>query len=155
MLPKDKKAVSLMMSYVLLIVIVLALGALTFSWIKTKIPTEEEKCPADLSLIIWDYNCSSQVLELTVQNKGLFDIDGYYIRGESNERIVELEATDNPGQEGRVRFLNGKLESGEKSVQFFDYSKYGNLSKIEIQPFIIRNKKLILCSDISRQEVSC
>jgi len=56
---KNKKAVSLMLSYVLLIVIAISVAIGVYAWLKFVAEGTEglEKCPADVSLIIQNYEC--------------------------------------------------------------------------------------------------
>jgi len=145
----NKKAVSEMVAYVLLIVIVMAIGSLVYAWVVFQMPKDSAKCPDDLSLIIKDYNCSAKVLDLEVQNKGLFDIFGYYIRAANQSdrgRIIMLGEIGIIGEPGRIKF-NPKLSSGESIVNRFDYKKYGNLTSIEIEPYLLKDKQIVMCKE--------
>jgi len=154
----NKKAVSVMLSYVLLIVIVISLGALVYKYVLSNLPQDTEACPNDLSVIIRDYNCTAGILELDVQNKGLFDVDGYYIRASNEtgrENIIMLNKIGGIGEKGRVKWLD-KLGPGEENKDFFQYSEYGNLTSLEIEPFIIKDKKLVLCPEsLVKQDIGC
>lgn len=85
---RTKKGVSLLISYVLLIVIAITMAAILYAWLQTYIPKDKTECPEDVSLIIRDYNCGESIdgveadgyFTISFQNKGFHDIDGGYIR---------------------------------------------------------------------------
>jgi len=153
---RDARGVSEMVAYVLLIVIVLAVGAMVYSWIIFNLPKDTKSCPDDLSLIIKDYTCNNSVLNLVVQNKGLFDISGFYIRANNESarlRTIMLKEVGSRDEDGRVKFLS-KLESGKEYKSLFEYS--GNITSLEVEPFIISDKKIVLCDkSIATQDLSC
>ena len=86
--PKDKKAVSLIISYVLLISIGLAISGLVYGWLRFYVDVSEpEGCPEGVSLMIMDHSYEQTApsggnvsLNLTIENRGRFDIDGLVIR---------------------------------------------------------------------------
>ena len=85
---KNKKAVSLMISYVLLIVIGMSLAIIVYEYIIIVVIIEPTPtCPETLSLIIQEYSCNAGAKKITIEvkNKGLFNISGYEIRG-TNDR---------------------------------------------------------------------
>ena len=79
---KNKRAVSPMIAYVLLIVIGISVAFLVYQWLKLQIPAQSEKCSEDVRIIIKSYECNqaNKKISLIFQNKGLFNIDGVYVR---------------------------------------------------------------------------
>ena len=86
--PKNKKAVSLIVSYVLLISIGLAISGLVYGWLRFYVDiSEPEACPDGVSLMIMNHSYNQTLalggnvsLNLTIENRGRFDIDGLVIR---------------------------------------------------------------------------
>jgi len=55
---KNKRAVSPMIAYVLLIVIGISVAFLVYQWLKLQIPAQSEKCSEDVRIIIKSYECN-------------------------------------------------------------------------------------------------
>jgi hypothetical protein len=157
---RNSKAVSEMLSYVLLVIVALGIGALVFSWIIYNLPKETEKCPEGISIIVKNQSCYNNIITLELENKGLFDIYGYFIRAsnESGRISIQLEAIKEGEitvEPGRVKFSSTRrLEPGSTIINRFDYSLYRNITNIEIQPFVISGKKVLACQTIS-QKMEC
>lgn len=156
---KNKKALSEIVSYTLLIVVVLTIASLVYYFLKIHVPKEKDECPEELSLIIKDYTCSLTRISITLQNKGLFSINGSYIRGRCGKDaapIRELYTTPLP---------NTLLPGEEKIIGGIQYNTntigcYTNLNEIEVEPFIIKAGKTanehILCENaVIKQTVVC
>ena len=85
----NKKAVSLMISYVLLIVIGLGIAGMVYGWVKFRATVPEQiGCPENTALIIKRYSCENNIINVTFQNKGLFSLDGFYIRASTKENVT-------------------------------------------------------------------
>ncbi|MBM3247762.1 hypothetical protein FJZ17_04470, partial [Candidatus Pacearchaeota archaeon] len=55
---QNKKALSEMVSYILLVVIALGLAAGVFAWLRSQLPAEnEQKCSEDVAITILSYSC--------------------------------------------------------------------------------------------------
>jgi hypothetical protein len=83
----NKKGVSIMIGYVLLISIAVIMGGVMYVWMKSYVPSGEEiECQEGTSLIIKDYSysCSTKELNLTLFNNGRFNLGGYYIYASNN-----------------------------------------------------------------------
>ena len=72
----NKKAISIIIGYVLLVVIAISLSLLVYAWLKNYLPKDVEKCPDSVSLTISNYNCDIEEnkITLTLRNKGFFNI---------------------------------------------------------------------------------
>lgn len=171
----NKKALSEIVSYVLLIVVAMSLSIVVFAFLSNLVPEEKVSCNEGLSLIIRDFECRSggEVL-IEFQNKGNFKIDGIYIRGAdgtTDAAVNLLSATTrgglypiNPITEQRKGFLYFGRENFPLALapnrnypQTFDYGEYGALTKIQVQPFINDDEgNLIICEEKTiTQEISC
>ena len=154
---KSKRALSEIVSYVLLIVIALALAAAVYSWMRYYLPSQEEsKCPDDVALTIKDYACSQGLLNLTLKNSGFFNVDGFYVRA-SNATVDKLPTIllnstspeyNVPGIPGRCNLQISPFNVSSTREFSFDYSSFNALTKVQIQPYIIENNHLYLCKNI-------
>jgi len=163
-LVKNKKALSEVVSYVLLIVIAVSLSVGVYAWLKVYVPKNTVECEQGASVIIKDFSCDTEANKLTItfQNKGLFDIDGIYIKiaNTSKGNTVYLPEPQpsafGPTQSGFFYFgLNG-LTPGTSANQTFDYKKFNAVEKVQIQSFVLRDNKIVLCEhDIKTQEINC
>ena len=150
---KNKKGVSTMVAYVMLISITIALAAILYPWLKSQvIPGEELKCDDGISLIIreYNYNCTTNTLNLTLQNKGLFTADGF---------IVRVSNQDNA--EFGIYILNKSFEeikvAETKNYQWqIDTAEIiSKLTFVEVQALQIIDQKEVLCSSVDEQVLSC
>ena len=161
MIQSKKRAVSLMVSYVLLVVISLSLAVGVYAWLKWIAPPlgGPEKCPEDISLIIEEYSCNYKKITLSVKNNGLFNLDGFIARGTNEEDgspNINLEGMQSgiPEEEkGRYDFLESLEPNGIESAEF-SYSEINELRKIQIIPFRIQKDEkersvFVLCSESS------
>jgi len=154
---KNKRAVSLMVSYVLLIVISLGLASGVYSFLKFRasIPTDEG-CPGDAVLRIRNYACATneKILTLEIENKGLFNISGFFIRASNATdfpTIIPLQTTDDISEVGEETkgsyYFKAPLAPNAKQSMNFSYIGAIPLKKIEIQPFIVK-ERLQSCENI-------
>lgn len=167
---KNKKAISLMLSYVLLVVIAISLSVGVYSWLKFVVKGQEsiEKCPEGASLIIQDYKLlENKKIELTVKNKGLFNISGYYIKGTDNKsqeawfNLKDVIASSISGAVEGTYLFSKPFSPGDENTHTFSYEGLDKLEKIEIEPFRIQEKKsglkkksIVLCEQaIVSQEI--
>jgi len=160
-LNKNKKAVSDMVSYVLLIVIALSLAVGVYSFMKFYIPKDKETCSEDVSLYIEDYKCyldtnpnPRKIIELTIKNKGLFNITGFVIKGSENYTdlpIIMMKTVDFGSEEvtpGRYDFAE-HLKAGRTITTKFDYTNQTKIERINIQPFAVSSTtRTLLCERI-------
>src|SRR3989344_2264370 len=81
----QRRGVSNIIGYILLVAIVIALSVLVYGWLKTYIPKESIECRDGTSVSInaYVYDCSNKVLNITLKNSGRFDIAGFYIYGKT------------------------------------------------------------------------
>jgi len=152
---KNKKAISLLVSSVLLIVLALTLGATAYSYLKLYTPQDKLECPPDVSIIVEEAHCSLTYkhLSITTRNWGLFNVDALYIRFGDEDRSVLQQL--NKG----IEQLSAPLPPDEKLttknyaipqdiVEETDYI-------IEVQPAILKDNQLVLCDNIIRETTQC
>jgi len=154
---RNKKALSEIVSYILLILIATTLAVGVYEFLKNYVPSEQEKekCPDQAALSLIGHNCNKILdkFSITIENTGNFDIDGFFIKASSNYSkipINNLNSTDASwaGISGRYDFL-GRLKLDASAVAGFSYSGLNKIERLNIQPFIkAGNKSLFLCSNV-------
>lgn len=106
---KNKKGVSEIIGYILLISIAVVMSVIVYGWLRSYVPTEEFKCPDEVALRIDGISCSNNELRIDLTNSGKFSIYGYYIRGSASEEEV---ATEEIG-------VFGETKKDTKNIVFF------------------------------------
>jgi hypothetical protein len=153
---QGKRALSEIVSYVLIIVIAISLAAGIYVWLKVYIPSKNtETCPKEVSLFINDYSCvqSQKSISLKIENKGMFNIDGFFIKATNDSKIIPyLALRSNDAMPGAIVIPNsGRYDLVERLKPQaiiepnFIYSDIKEIIKVQLLPFVYsKNKKLIL-----------
>ncbi|MCA9485629.1 MAG: hypothetical protein KC506_02180 [Nanoarchaeota archaeon] len=151
-----------MVSYVLLIVIAIALSAVVYSFLKLRIPQELVQCPDSTSLIITETQCdfNQEVLTVTLQNKGLFNIDGAFVRFSQEGRSVRQQINGGTELFSSDGISTTPLKPGKTDTRTYDISPIYESSNtnyvLEVQPAIFEEGKLSPCEGkIVSQPVLC
>jgi hypothetical protein len=157
---KRKKALSEMLSYVILISIGITLAVGVFVWLRALANIEPViDCKQDSSLIIENYSCTSTRLTLVVKNNGFFNLSGFVLTVGNNSAkfpTTSLTATDpqlfNFGA-GTYLFNNPLAPDTSTSANF---DKDGIIKVARIQPFILdkKNTKIMCANKDIKQEIS-
>lgn len=156
---RQDKGVSIMIGYVLLVVIAVALATLVFTFMKVYVPTNQPVCPDNIALSIEELSCQNGAVRIQMMNRGLFSLDGAYIRiGEPGREYRTLLNADN------VRFFDYFDEKGLPPSALwpkggepmnYDYSETGTRI-VEIEPALFVNDEWVLCNKaIIKQEIEC
>ena len=168
----DKKGVSVVVGYVLLITFGIILSVIAFNYLKTFVPREEFNCPDGVSLAItsYTYDCPG-LLRLSIKNNGRFNVDGYHISGtkEPNVNIAsedlskgfnETLSDDGLNVSGLVYFHNNQesFSYGDEIVQAFNPNI--QIYSIQIEPIRLQtsggSQKIVNCEDaILTQDLVC
>lgn len=114
----NKKAVSEMVSYVLLVVIAIGLSVAVYGYLRVYVPKEKPACSEDIFLTIKDANCirngDNVELNLVLSNKGLFKINAAYIRfAHESRKVRELI---NPGAASKGDDANFYFNPADKEA---------------------------------------
>lgn len=154
---KNKKALSEMIAYVLLIVIAVSISIIVYAYLRAYIITEKETCPETLSLIISSYSCNAEAktLNITLKNQGLHSIDGFIIHG-NNETNKGFSLTRTGSMEKGDIFFSSPLNSSQSENFIFSYIEYNSINQVEIKP-LKQEKNLLICEEaiISQQLSGC
>ena len=144
---KNKKAVSLMVSYVILIAIAIGLAIGVYVWLKDYVNIEPKiDCKEGTSMILEDYNCTSNIITLLLKNNGYFNISGFIMHvGNNTERMpIELLSAIGGGFTAGHFDFDSPLGPSDNSIAKF--SMEDNIKIIQIQPYIKDEKgNKIMC----------
>ena len=167
---KNRKGISIMIGYILLIVIAIIISVIVYQWLKTYIPTDPLECPDGVSVFVEDYtyNCTTNQFNFTLKNNGRFSIAGYFIHAtnspEQGVATIDLSEYTSLGVGGAVIFSAdiNSLIPNNKINNTFDLSNTSiqQIYSVEIVPVTYRvynNKnRIISCGDSKiREEISC
>tara|TARA_Y100000310_G_scaffold321146_1_gene378406 strand:+ start:192 stop:734 length:543 start_codon:yes stop_codon:yes gene_type:complete len=178
---KDKKAVSEVVSYVMLIVIAITLSVIVFAFLRTQVPSERTECPDSVSVIIKDYTCANKEININFQNKGNFLVDGVFIKFSDSIDSVPVnplnpigeinEITATEWQEGFFYFGKRTIPGGVSGgaplplspnrnyTQGYDYTPITKVEKVQFQPFLSdeETQEAIICEKaiVTQEIVNC
>ena len=157
----DRRGLSNMVGYVLLISITIALSILVYNWLSFYIGDEDVgECPEGVGVSISSSRCYASHpvfgpgrLVVTLKNKGRFTIDGYRLRVHDQKRAeFGFYTFDEVG----VSLAPG--EEYEETYYFKNYTFDGyNVSKVtlvEVQPFV-EDEGNVSCKSYAFQDVVC
>lgn len=150
----NKKGVSEVVGYVILIVIALTMSVFVYAYLKLYVPKEAPSCPSDISLSVQDYTCTSGpngILNLTIKNKGLFKVYGAYVRFGPEDRQVRPQINNDTSfflfQQGQDGLLPGNniFRQYKLTTNAPTPGKY----MIEVQPAVLSTKRnlIVACTD--------
>lgn len=142
---KNKRGLSEMVGYVILITIGIVMGLLVYQWLKTYVPVEKLECPDGVSMIIDSVTCSSSnTITIKLTNTGLFDIYGINARisNKGDDEIATDSITD-----GEIVTI--ELSPGNSIEKIFNVdvlgNGYGYIYLIEVEPVRLQpNSKGVL-----------
>lgn len=79
---KNKKGISVMIGYILLVVFILAISVAVYQWLRSYVPGQAIECPDGVSLFIdrATFYSGNSTLEINSVNNGNFQILGYFAR---------------------------------------------------------------------------
>jgi hypothetical protein len=144
---KGKKGIAELLAYALLMGLAITLSILVYNWLRFYIlPSETKACPEGVNIILQEYSCSDGKINLTLRNKGLFNIDGYIVK-------VNNETAASTGKpKGLPVYLLGSvslsspLSPGMMTSKEWPYKDaYTRIVEVEIEPFRSEGGKTIYC----------
>lgn len=153
----NRKGISEMVGYALLIATALSLSLLVYAWLKSYVPGPVESCPDDVALVLADVVCdpAQKVLNLTFQNKGLFTVNGFYLKASNTSGIPIYILRNTSGEDFDV-VRTGDFRSNEKQRWSFSYAHINRITAVEIEPFVAKENEDLLCTKAAiTEEVNC
>ncbi len=173
----NKRGVSVVVGYVLLITFGIILSVLVYNYLKTYVPSDTVSCPDGISLLIksYSYNCTSNQFNITLENNGKFYVSGYTIHATTNasQTLATYDLSNyyakNANQSGMTvqsyilfnkRYLNVGLDLGKQSLNIFNLSAGTKIYSVEIIPARLEtqgsSENFALCSSAQvLEDVSC
>lgn len=144
----NKKALSNLVAYVLLITITISLSIMVYGWLKFYVEGEGvEDCPEGVNLVIESYSCSGNNLYVNLRNKGLFTVDGFILRTNNRDGAefgVNILANVTIGLSPGANYSNTYVFPGAPN----------SIKLVDVQPFLDDGKR-ISCKSYASQRVSC
>lgn len=144
----DKKGISLMIGYILLVSFAIIIGIATYTWIKTYVPAESLECNEGVSLLVKnaEFDSETRELSLTLKNTGKFGIGGIFIHVKNNSNqeteIIDISNTLISGGEiqGNSTWFslteeNSLLPNDEKTIVFQLDEKTEEPISVRVIPF--------------------
>ena len=136
---QNKKSVSPMIAYILLVVGAIAMGGLVYQWMKSYVPADEVKCDDGVSVLIESAICTEDGgiynLDLKIKNNGRFSIAGVYIK--ATKDMEAKIATENLVLEGNVYFHPQSVKSNSFSTGKYLGNSFPITSKINKAGFYV------------------
>ncbi len=172
---KNKKAISPMIGYILLISAAIFMSVIVYAWLKTYVPRAALECPDTTSIFVKDYVCDlNNELTLTIMNNGNFNIAGYFVRVANSSSEQELATTDLSQKlkeelggliaGNSVLFsaveIGNSLTPNEEAINVFDISGVNTIYFVELTPIRIQEKEGIArtasCGNSKiKEEITC
>ncbi len=155
---KNKRGVSEIIGYVLLIVMVISLSFIVYRWMASYIPKDYDKCPDDVSVFIKDKQCQLGKLLLTLGNNGLFNVEGYYAKATilPDQEVATLSLFENEGEE----YVISPLNPGDVVSEILKIAGNDKLTiySIEIMPVVLdeKTKDPLVCGNAKiKEKIQC
>ena len=154
LLQQNKKGVSEMVGYVLLVVIAVGLSVLVFAYLRLYIPKGNLDCQEGINLAIDSagLDCTANELRLTLVNQGRFSVDAAYVRFAAENRKIRTWINQ---EDNKFYFLNGLVPGASYHNNHTISADPGIKYIVEVQPAIFVSGKISACQNIVTQIVSC
>jgi hypothetical protein len=162
----NKRAISLMLSYVILVSLAIFLGIAVYGWLKLQANVSPKiDCEQGTTLILEDYQCISageNTIKFTLRNNGRFSIKGVIVSVGNDRGKVPINYLDPAGigrtTPGSYEFTNLLLPGDSEVAEFSPKIggipvKFHNITVIQIQPFIVDKEfNKIICEESITKE---
>lgn len=164
----NKKAISELVSYVLLIVLAIAMASAAWFFLKpyAEKPLPEESCPESVNVVLENYSCdsSTNIFNFSLKNRGLFNVFGVKLNlvNESGfEKDFLWILPDCTGIQNCI-LCNGNngrnneycLGVGESFSNSYSYSE--NIKTLVIYPVVVGEKNYQICTNsVVKVPIAC
>lgn len=154
---RNKKGLSEIIGYVLLIVFAISMSVLVYAWLRASTPKAEVACPDAVSIELTSYDSvhgrtDGEYLYLNITNRGLFGINGVSItlkEGTKACQIVKVACQDfedsceYPGK--KILFKQFLNQGMMKPIYMVYDSSACTPNKVELIPMRASENGIILC----------
>ena len=164
----NKKAVSLMVSFVILVSIVLASAMAAYAFLKNypDIIKEKVDCKEGTSLVIDEYICLDGEFKIKIRNNGLFKVNGFkmYVSYDEFKEPTEILKTESQDSDNYYFYILDKQKGlmpqntgGFENSRDITFQVLNQPEILKLQPVILdENNYLIVCENaIIKQEINC
>ena len=170
---RNKKAISPMIGYILLISAAVFMSIIVYAWLKTYIPKAAIECPDTTSIFVKSYICDSNELNLTIRNNGNFNVAGCFIRvaNKSGVKLATIDLSQRLKSEfGGISIGNSilfdatetgnSLSPNEEKTNVFNITGIGTIYFFELTPTRIQEEgnkvRTVSCSNAKiKEEITC
>ncbi|MFH1711125.1 MAG: right-handed parallel beta-helix repeat-containing protein [Nanoarchaeota archaeon] len=148
-----KRAVSGIVSSVLLVLITIVLGVIVYVFLRSNVWVPPVTCPSNAELMIEDYSClPGNLLNITISNSGYHNIDGFILYlSNFSDKVASYPVRDmiSPSRQVLVdATVNVTMNLGDIKEFIFNYSEYKYIRKVDIRPFIYEGQDIALCKPL-------
>lgn len=154
---ENKKGISILVSYVLLITLAIALAAATYTFLRTyaEKPLPEEGCPEGTNIVIENYTCEDDGINITIKNRGLFNVTGVFIKigNETDSEFLYDFLEISPDCTGKPRcVICDRDPCFAPNEEFypespFSYSSFNKITRIVVIPYRAGEPYATLCKN--------
>ncbi len=155
--PKNKRGLSAVIAYILLISMAIALSTMVYNWLRFYVEVDEvQQCPEGVSIAINDYDCSYslQQFNVTLKNRGLRTFNGFTLT--VHDRLGATQGIYPLGSIGKEIVT---LAPGENETFEYDFpNELADITLLEVQPFVIyegMEDTPSFCRPIVTQTIKC
>lgn len=151
---KNKRGISEIVAYAIMIAIAIGLATAVFAWYKVVVEGTKEAvdCKDGTSVYLDSYRCvpspGQTDLVLTIKNNGGFNVSGVIVKVSDD---VAKEPTNTLLPVGGLSINAGTytfssdLKPGEQKDATFKNSSSGPIRRVSIQPYVYINKRIVVC----------
>jgi len=146
---KNKKAVSAMVAYTLLIIIAIALSVFVYNYLKVYVPGDRPKCQPDINLAVENITCdlTTKKLNLILSNRGLFNISGAYIRVGLANKTVRSQVNNGSGFFPKPFSPEPRMLGMEFDLAPDLPITTGGNNVLEVQPLMLIKNRAVPCEN--------
>ncbi|MEM4326009.1 MAG: hypothetical protein QXU40_01785 [Candidatus Pacearchaeota archaeon] len=168
---KNKKGVSVIISYVLLVIFAVIIGGIVFQWLKTYTPFQSLECPEGVSIMVENvvFFTNTHKLSLNITNNGRFNLSGYLIKIKNNQNqeipVIDISQYLNEEESSSIKYrdsillfppinFDNKFRPGDEKTNYFDLPEgMGTPILIKVTPIRFqeynKKQKMVVCGDAS------
>ncbi len=161
----NKKGVSLMIGYVILIAGAIGLSTAVFFYLKLYLPSEQPKCYENIELSFENVTCQTlgggARIFVNFTNRGLFNVNAAYIKFGEADRTVRT-ILNNPERDfllSECNNFNNQLKPTEYFCKTFNYDSVvtdGKVYELSVEPLMWIDNTPVLCPEsIVTKRVLC
>jgi hypothetical protein len=153
---KGKQAISLIISYITIIVVVIALASITYISLQGYIPLNSLQCQPEMHLAVYNLSCTNGVVKLKLQNDGLFNVSAAYIRLGKEGREVRSQINKNQEYFSKGALAPEEIMASPLILPAGNIITEDGYYILEIQPALFKKSRFIACEkSIASERIYC